>query len=46
MAAAAQFVARQFSDRRARQFIDELDRDRQFVLAELAGEEGAQFIHA
>src|SRR5882724_9230125 len=38
----AQFVARQFADRRAWQFVDEIERHRKFMLAELAGEEGAQ----
>src|SRR5205814_1470140 len=40
----AQFVARQLADRGARQFLDELDGRWQLVLAELAGEEGAEFI--
>ena len=31
----AQFVAREFADRRPRQFIDEIQRRRNFVLAEL-----------
>src|SRR5258708_37358701 len=35
----AQFVAREFADRRARQLVDEFDRGRNLVLAELAGEE-------
>src|SRR5262249_32219005 len=40
----AQFMARQFADRRARQFLDELDRRRKLVLAELSGQERAQVI--
>src|SRR5947207_14936228 len=31
------FMARKFADRRARQFVDEIDRRGNFVLAELAG---------
>src|ERR1700752_2847387 len=41
----AQFMARQLAYRRARQFLDELDRCRQLVLAELAGQESAQLVH-
>ena len=40
----AQLVAREFADRRARQFVDEFHRLGQFVLAELAGKEGAQVL--
>ena len=40
----AQFVAREFADRGARQFVDEIERRRNFVLAELAGEERLQFV--
>ena len=39
-----QLVARQLSDRRARQIRDEFDLGRQFVLAELAGELRAQLV--
>src|SRR3982074_1310840 len=39
----AQFVAREFSDRRPGQFVDEFERGRNLVLAELAGEERLQF---
>src|SRR6266700_3767021 len=39
-----QFVAREFSDRGARQRLDEFERDGQFVLAELAGQMGAQLV--
>src|SRR2546423_800037 len=37
-------MARQLADRRARQFLDELDGCGQLVLAELAGEERTQLI--
>lgn len=37
-------MARQLSDRRARQIVDEFDLRRQFVLAELAGELSAQLV--
>ena len=40
----AQFVAREFADRRARQFLDEFQRGRNLVLAELAGKERLQFV--
>ncbi len=40
----AQFVAREFADRRARQFVDEIERRRNFVLAELAGEECLELV--
>src|ERR1700751_4931604 len=40
----AQFVARELSDRRARQFLDEFDLHRQLMLAELSGEKRAQLV--
>src|SRR4051794_30953603 len=40
----AQLMARQLSDRRARQIVDEFDLRRHFVLAELAGELRAQLV--
>ena len=40
----AQFVAREFADRGARQFVDEFERGGNFVLAEFSREKGLQLI--
>ncbi len=40
----SQFMARELADRRARQFIDEFERGRDLVLAELAGEKRFKLI--